>query len=337
MNILNRTSHENSMALGVGNIDYVWSIAIFAARESAEDLFLSIESTMKAATERSIIDVLVNGNYNLALQISELIANNVLFNENIVIRVWYIKLADKANTWNQYLHNILIETKLTFFIDGYVRPSLNSFVLLDSSMSAQPTVLAGTGVPSSGRTATKIREFALKEGGLHGNLFAFKKHVIKEIRERNIRLPLGLYGYDGLLGAMISFRLNPAIYSWDSKSRILVNPDVTWSNEEKKWWRYSDVKGQLQRKSKQALRRLVVKAVQDYFAVNKGLPEKMPMTVAELIISWANKNPIEFKLATRYSLRSRLAFRKINQPKDWSNANVPPQLIYALGHYCPVK
>lgn len=307
---------------------HAWSIAVLASREDPTELMATINALVLAAHKPSVIDVLINGNAELAETVSAAIARQEKSSSHPQVRVWFLTLGDKANTWNRYTHDIWTGGELTFFVDGYVRVFPDALDRLQAELDSSPEALAGTGVPSTGRSATDWQKNAELENGLHGNLFAFRKSVMLEFRQRRIKLPLGLYGYDGLLGALIAFGLDPAHQEWDPNTRILVCKDVTWTHKEKKWWCLSDLKTQLQRRLKQSLRLLVVKAEQDFLAIRRKPPEQMPSTLAELVIEWAEKNPAKVRSLFLRSPLSTLALKKLRKPRNWSAADQAPRLVF---------
>lgn len=306
-----------------------WCVAVIASRERPEELLATIDTVIWSAEEPTIIDVLVNGNPELAKAITKLITQRVCSDNSPFIRVWSLPLGDKANTWNQYLHRIWPGNGVAFFVDGYCRLSPNALRLLEEGMSSAPNALAGTSVPTTGRSATKWRKEVLAEGGLVGGFFAFKESVMTELREKNFNLPLGLYGYDATLGAVIAFALDPSKNQWNLKERIFAHPEVTWVTNKKKWWSPSDVKSYLNRTLKAVLRGLVGQAMRDFFEIRRMPPEQLPRTTEELVLNWVKNNPVEARKTQWRAPLSRLVLKKLRIPKDWSAAERPPSLIYS--------
>jgi hypothetical protein len=319
--------------MNVGNdssCKVTWSVAVLASREQPTELLATIDTILESAEKQTVIDIMVNGNPDLATKISKLIAQQVDINEHSsVIRVWSLLLGDKANTWNQYLHRVWSGSGIAFFVDGYCRLSPNALRLLEEGMLSAPNSLAGTSVPTTGRSATRWREAVLNEGGLVGGFFAFKESVMKELRAKNFNLPLGLYGYDATLGAVIAFGLDPAKNQWKSKERIFAHPAVTWITNDKKWWRPSDVKSHISRTLKSGLRVLVGQAVRDFFELRKLPPEQLPRTTEEFVLNWVKNNPIEARKTQWRSPLGYLALRKLRKARDWSAAEIPPTLVYS--------
>jgi len=308
---------------------FLWSVAIFAAREQPGELIATIGSIVQAASQPTVIDVMVNGNHELAAEIGKRIAMTPIVVDSIRIRVWSIPLGGKAHAWNEYVHLVWPGTRLAFFVDGYARPRLDAFELLAAGVASAPAALAGTGVPSSGRTAHKLGAEMLREGGLQGSFFVLKESVMNEFRDSGFRLPLGLYGFDTLLGAVLAFGLDPSKNQWNAKGCILIHPEVTWTSDKKNWWRPSVVRTQYKRILNNALRVLVIQATKNYLAQRKLPPEQLPRTVEDFVLGWVNDNPDDARKTLRESPLSRLALAKLREPRNWSVAKQAPKLIYA--------
>ena len=307
-----------------------WSIAVFAARENVHTLEKTITAALDASGSMTTVDVLVNGNRNLAHGIVRLLNASINSSKtrSANLRVWFIQLGDKAHAWNQYLQVIWPKSELTFFIDGYVRVDSNAFRLLDDALLNSPEYLAATGIPSIGWSAKSLRDEMLKNGGIHGNLFALKKSTMEALRELNFKLPLGLYRTDSTLGAALSFGLDPSRYSWSPKTRILVHSDVTWATDKKVPWRFTDISGQLKRILRQGQGILENLAVRDHLEIRKLRPEQLPDTATELVLRWTESHPDEFrKIFLQQPLLIFLAMKRLRQPKTWLDIDTSPELL----------
>lgn len=323
MNIDTRTIHIEK--------PFTWAVAVFASRENPSQL-LSTINAIKAAdeNERTLIDIMVNGNPQLASDISKLLRVSKSSTSSLVIRVWSISLGDKAHAWNQYVHQVWPGARCSFFVDGYVRVEPSALRLLDDGLTSCPGSLGGTGAPTTGRTAANSRRHLLAEGGLQGNLFALKKDTMNQLRQRKFNLPLGIYRTDSTLGAALAFGLDPSRHEWDLKGRIFVHPEVTWTTDERKWWHYAEIKSQFRRILRQAQGVLENKAVQNCLAHQKMAPEKLPYTVSELVLEWMQHYPDDARLVLRKNPLSKFALKKFSKHRDWSSAMQPPQLVEVI-------
>src|SRR5690606_31855085 len=128
--------------------------------------------------KRAIVDVVINGNPQLASEMAQLVGNGCLRGQATHVRDWDIRCGDKANAWNVHLHTIYSGARVVFYIDGYAEVAPDALALMDEALSKQPGSLAITGVPSHGRAAPKMRATMIAEGGIHGNLFAIRGDVL---------------------------------------------------------------------------------------------------------------------------------------------------------------
>lgn len=301
-------------------VPFPWAVAVFAAREGARELLLTINAIRVAAVELTVIDVMVNGNPELAAEVSSLLKAERSTVSSAVVRVWATTVGDKANAWNQYVHVAWPGARLSFFVDGYVRVKPDAFSLLRDGLTSSPSSLGGTGVPTVGRTAAKSRLDMLATGGLQGNLFALTEATMGQIRHSQFKLPLGLYRTDSTLGAALAYGLDPSRNSWDLKNRILVHPGVTWTTEKKKWWRFGDIKTQFKRAIRQAQGVLENRAVANFLTQQKRAPENLPHTASEMVEDWIRECPNEATTILRNNPIIRMALKRLRDPRDWSEA-----------------
>jgi len=307
--------------------DRSWTIAIFAARETLDELMQTLDCVLTTITRTAKIDLLINGNEPLALSIAEHLRSRSLDHGMSIVRVWSIALGDKAHAWNQYVHSIWPGGPATFFMDGYVRPDRSAFALLERSMLDSPNALAATGAPRTGRSSQKLREEMARQGGLHGNLHCISLVAMKQIREIGFKLPLGLYRTDSTIGAALIFGLDPARNDW-VPSRIQVQFDATWTTEKRHWWRLSDLKAQAKRMLRQAQGTLENRAVREHFAIRRDSVANLPETAADLVLGWVKHCPNEAHSLVRRNLLFGYALRNISQPRNWQAANTSPKLIH---------
>lgn len=307
-----------------------WAVAIFAARETIHTLERTLSAIIDAAHELTTVDVLVNGNAELAGNAARLVRAKFAVGAapRTMVRVWSIRQGDKAHAFNQYVHSIWPGSRLTFFVDGYVRVDVDAFDLLAEALAPESEFLGASATPGTGRTARELRKNMLERGGLHGNLYALRESTMVALREMQYKLPLGLYRTDSTLGATLFYNLDPAQYNWEPHRRIFVHPRATWSVDEKNPWKFSDISGQAKRIVRQGQGILENLAVRDLYWVQKAPPNTLPRTAAELVLHWAASNPDHLKrLMLRHPLLVGFALRKLKTPRDWSLAETPPELL----------
>jgi hypothetical protein len=310
-----------------------WSVAIFSSRETIQTLSAAINAVFNATNGvATTIDVIVNGNRSLATETSHHIEElGYRQPTNAFLRVWYIPLADKAHSWNQYLHNIWRPSEIAFFVDGYVEVMPDALKLMSDGLEAKPKALAASGVPSVGRSAKKLKEMMLTETGIHGNLHALRGSSLEQLRAESFTLPLGFYRVDGLIGALVCFGLDPASNEWDS-TRILVQPKATWMIRPLNWKSPKDIRSHGKRVVRQAQGVLENMAVREHLAVQKKSPQSLPQTSAELVGSWTRAFP---RTALGTFIRNPfclIAWSNLRRPRDWSQVSIPPLLLCEVMH-----
>jgi len=237
------------------------------------------------------VEVIVNGNQELADKM-RVIAHGLHLSSSAskIVRIWFLSAADKARAWNSYVHKIWSGSDVAFFVDGYTRVSRDSFAQLVDGLISTPEALGATGVPTMGRSARKLRGKMIRAGGIHGNLYALRGEVVKQLRDRKFLFPLGLYRTDALIGAVVCFGLDPATNEWDTR-RIFVQPQATWEFEALRWWRVKDLWSYWKRALRQAQGVLENHAVREHMAIQKRPPEMLPNTASTLVVEWLNAFP----------------------------------------------
>lgn len=271
-----------------------WALVIFTNRESLHQLRQTLAAALVSATACSVIHVLVNGNpalaNALAAELTEQQTDSGLALGGPAVRLWSIPLADKANAWNQYIHELWAGEEIVFFIDGYVRLNADAVELLGTAVAANPQALGGTGVPTMGRSAKALRENMIVNTGYHGNFCCIKGDTIHQMRDKQIRLPLGLYRTDSLMGAFLCYGLDPGSHIWEDY-RIHVHPTASWQIDPAKWWRIRDLRAYLKRYFRQIRGRIENAAFAEHLANRRCSPATLPATARKMVLEWSEQCP----------------------------------------------
>lgn len=221
----------------LGSIANPWCVAVFAYNEE-KNIISCLDSLYSAAPMRKLeIFVLANGCTDRTEQI---VRNYVLDNvrDNLSINLICIKVPDKANAWNYYIHEVAKESDVHFFIDGDVKACPKSFIRLYNSIVQHPYAHAAAAFPTTGRSLKKWRRLMLEEVWLAGNLYALRGTFVNRMRLNGVRLPLGWIIEDGLIGALVKWDLDPT-QNWDS-SRIIACPEAGFSFKSMVWYHLDD-------------------------------------------------------------------------------------------------
>ena len=103
------------------------------------------------------------------------------------IQLVEISLGDKANAWNVYVRDIGVSAPVHFFVDGDVEVGPGSLAALRKGLAEHPEARAAAAVPATGRHLEHLRNGALAEHGLQGNLYALAGEFLAILHEMNQR------------------------------------------------------------------------------------------------------------------------------------------------------
>ncbi|GJL91377.1 glycosyltransferase family 2 protein [Hyphococcus sp.] len=116
------------------------------------------------------------------------------------ICVHELPVGDKSNAWNEYVHRLADQTSaFHIFLDGDVRASEHAITALVAALAASPESYAAAALPAAGRSQSGWARRLLTHHYLSGNLYALSGEAISAFRRKQIRLPFGAKGEDGLI------------------------------------------------------------------------------------------------------------------------------------------
>jgi hypothetical protein len=313
-----------------------WALVIFANRESLHQLRQTLTAALASASSCSVIHVLVNGNPALAnamvAELTQQQAHSKLALDGPAVMLWSIPLADKANAWNQYIHELWAGEEIVFFIDGYIKLNADAVELLGTAVAANPQALGGTGVPTMGRSAKALRENMIVNTGYHGNFCCIKGDTIHQMRDKLIRLPLGLYRTDSLMGAILCYALDPGCHIWEDY-RIHVHPTASWQIDPAKWWRLKDLNAYAKRHFRQARGKLENAAFADHLVNRMSSPAALPATAREMVIEWVGRCRSDATALMRANLSIRWAIREFQTVSLPTMEQTMPRMVWQR-HVC---
>jgi len=116
-----------------------------------------------------------------------------------------LKLGDKCNAWNEYMHYIAPECAIHYFVDADVQFSDNCFSKMSEHLlGTEQETVAVAGMPLSGRNMKFYRSLVTENSCLFGNFYGLKDSFIQRIREEKFKLPIGLNWIDSFLTKAIN-------------------------------------------------------------------------------------------------------------------------------------
>ncbi len=247
-----------------------WNVAIYCSNEEKR-LRGCLDTVITAlAGRRALVTIILNGSRDRSLDIAREVAS-----AQRPVEIFQIEIADKSNAINQFIHALRSPARAYGAVDGYAHIAATSFRAMEERLEADPHAMAVTGVCTNGRTMKLLAERALTEGGiLGGQLHAFRRDFLDRMVARGIRLPIGTYWGDGLLGSMAAHNLDAISQPWDNR-RIAGVAEATFEIPVLSPFRVDDVRRQLRRKIRQMRGRIQNAAIKEliYRMGYEGLPE----------------------------------------------------------------
>jgi len=119
------------------------------------------------------------------------------------LTVHTLPVADKANAWNDYVQRLAPKADAHVFIDGDVKPSKNAISELAATLAAHPRAYAAAALPATGRSRRQWTTNLYLDRHLSGNLYALSHEALHAFRTRDLHLPYGAKGEDGLIAYLL--------------------------------------------------------------------------------------------------------------------------------------
>jgi glycosyltransferase involved in cell wall biosynthesis len=300
-----------------------WNVAVFCRNERAS-ITSCIESLAQASrTRRALVTLIVNGSTDDSAAAALAAARNC----GVAIAVYAIPLGDKSNAMNRFYYDLRESAAFYFFVDAYVSITPSSLSELEHCLTTRPEVVAATGIALNGRTMQLRSLRTLAEGGqLHGQLHALRASFIDRLVARKIRVPIGLYYGDGLLGSMAMHDLDPLNIAWEPK-RIGSRPGAGYEFPVLSPLRPRDLKRQFNRKTRQMRGQLENLAIRSI--VYRAGYEALPEYADDMIRTYLASNPVPRAAATDRIFQT-LALRQVRAARRPDSARLQPTLLTRL-------
>ncbi|MGK7861147.1 glycosyltransferase [Falsiroseomonas sp. E2-1-a4] len=225
------------------------SVAVFAYNESAV-INQCLDALAACAREASLtVHVLMNGCTD---DTEERVRAYKPVGFTLVPVV--IRRGDKANAWNVYTHEVAPrDAVLHVFTDGDMIVAPGSIAGLLERFDAVPQANGCAGLPVSGRSRNAFRDKLLRGHEMAGNLYALRGTFLNRVRDRNIRLPFGIFGEDGLVTMLVKHDLDTR--SPRNDERVTATKQGGFAFQQLSPWRLRDWRIYRNRKMRYAVRR----------------------------------------------------------------------------------
>jgi len=255
------------------------SLAVFAHNESGR-IGAALQSIVRAAAGMDVeVWVLANG-------CTDATSDEVRACATVLPDLWLaeIDVADKANAWNVYVHELMTperarEIETYFFMDGDVRLERDALGLLAAALNTVPSAMAAGGMPATGRDRVGWRARMVENGMLAGNFYALRASFLDGVRERQIRMPVGLIGEDLFLSWLVATELGQSS-GLNNGPRCIFSPEAEFSFRSLSPMRPHDYRTYARRKWRYAVRALQLEMLVNVLRA-RGIAA-MPSDVREL-------------------------------------------------------
>lgn len=185
-----------------------WHVSVYA-RNEGERLEVCLRSVNAAlAGSDALVSLILNGSTDDGEGVARLLSRQMR------LEIWRIDYSDKSNAINQFYHAIRRPARAYGEVDGNVVIAPVAFAVMGARLARDATALTVSGVAVNGRTMPKWSEALERGGRLMGNLHALRPSLVERMVARGIRLPVGLYRGDGLLGTLAAHDLDTLGQPW---------------------------------------------------------------------------------------------------------------------------
>jgi glycosyltransferase involved in cell wall biosynthesis len=180
------------------------SIAVFAYNEEERIQACLDAIAMMSAEARIVAHVLING----CTDGTERVVRGYQA-RGFELRAVNIGRGDKANAWNHYVHAVAPdEAQVHVFTDGDMTITKGSIAGFLRCFAAHPDANGMAGLPATGRSRQALHDQLVNRREMAGNLYALRGTCVAAFRRRGVRLPIGLFGEDGLVTTLVKWDLD---------------------------------------------------------------------------------------------------------------------------------
>ena len=224
-----------------------FEVAIFGQNERGRIAECLTSIAAAAAGRRTRITVIINGSHDGSA--GQARATGLTL--GLPITVYTIPFGDKANAINTFWYDLRGDAEHYVFVDAYVTISPESLAGIARTHETRPDVNVTTGIAINGRTEAKSARVTLEQGGtIHGQLYAMPRGFLDRITALGIRLPVGLYRGDSIIGTMACHDLDPPSHPW-TNAHLLGVAEATYAIDTLSIFRPADIRRQFRRKIRQ--------------------------------------------------------------------------------------
>ena len=186
-------------------------VGVFGQNEASRIEACLASIAEAAGPRRVLVTVVLNGSTDGSAARAAAIAPQL----PVEIRVVTIARPDKANAINRFFYELREDAALYVCVDAYVAIDPGAIAAIEARFAECPEARVVTGVAANGRTEMRAVQQTIEQGGIiHGQLYALCPAFLDRLTGAGIRLPVGLYRGDGLIGSFACHDLDAAHEPW---------------------------------------------------------------------------------------------------------------------------
>ncbi len=297
------------------NRTFRWSAVVIARDEAAR-----LDSCLRHVVDEmrdipACLTIIVNGSTDRSAEI----ARRFVTDSAIPAQAFDIAFGDKSNAWNQFVHTLAPRASAHIFVDGYAYVVPGSFAALSAALDAAPDANAATGLSSGRPNAERLSEVMIREGGLHGSLHALRDTFLRRIRACELRIPVGHYRGDGLIGSFAMHNCDCVQFPWDRR-RIAPVPTATWRGPDPSLRQLARHGRRLINQARGKLESRAVRSV-----IYPGGFGALPRFSDEMLRDYLKLHPEARPAPT--DITGRFALRRLTTPRTPSDADLVPRIL----------
>jgi hypothetical protein len=307
-----------------GGAAWDWQVGVFG-RNEASRIGQCVSSVARAGRGlRVLATVLLNGTTDdsagIALRAAEACA--------LPIEIYRVSHADKSNAINRFFHDLRAPAGNYGCVDAYAVIGPDSLSGFARAFADRPEARLATGIAINGRSEPLSAERTLTVGGVtHGQLYAPGRDFLGRLTGHGLRLPIGLYRGDGLLGSMAAHDLDPLAQPWEN-CRVIGVKEATYEIASLSPFRPADVRRHLRRSVNHMRGRLETAAIKEIIYTNgyAALPEHADDMIRAFL---ALHGPPPTPLRDRPFMAA--ALRQVRNARPPDPAGLLPALVASAG------
>jgi hypothetical protein len=262
-----------------------WQVAVFCHNERRRIAACLASVAAAIGSRRGVITLLLNGSTDG----SEAAALAGRAGLGAALQVFSIPHADKSNAINVFIHDLRGEAGLYLFVDGAVTIGRDAMAAMAARLAACPGAVAASGVAGNGRTEVRGNRVAVETGGrLRGQFFALRPDFVERLVAGGIRVPVGLYRGDGLIGSMAAHDLDACGKPWEN-ARVIGVADAVFDIDALSLFKPADLRRQFARKIRQMRGRVENAAIREIVYAHGYAA--LPDYADDMIAAFLARNP----------------------------------------------